>query len=40
MLQGLLETIGCTLREKEWPDYFYFADDRTLIPASEQVSAA
>ncbi|KAK9802009.1 hypothetical protein WJX73_010413 [Symbiochloris irregularis] len=36
-LAGILDAIGCKQQEKEWPDYFYFADDRKLLPATCQV---
>ncbi|CAL8464484.1 g4019 [Coccomyxa elongata] len=33
-LKGLLQEINCSLRELEWPDYWYFGADRKLVSGS------
>lgn len=36
-MQRLLEEVGCQTREYEWPDYWYFGDERSLIKDGEKV---
>ena len=36
-MQRILEELGCQTREYEWPDYWYFGDERQLITDAEEV---
>lgn len=35
--QGLLQEINCNLREFEWPDRWFFENDRRLVKDDEKV---
>jgi hypothetical protein len=36
--QGLLEEMGCQLRELAWPDHWWWRNERRLAGPGEQVS--
>lgn len=37
-LQRIIEEVGCQTREYEWPDYWYFGEERLLIKDAEEVT--
>ena len=39
-VQRILEEIGCQCQEYEWPDYWYFGNERLLIRPGDQVTSA
>ncbi len=36
-MQRILEEVGCQTREYEWPDYWYFGEERQLIKDPDEV---
>lgn len=38
VLQGLLQEVNCTVREFDWPDYWYFGNSRQLVSGDAKVS--
>ena len=37
-MQRIIEEIGCHTREYEWPDYWYFGEERALIKDCGEVA--
>ena len=37
-MQRILEEVGCHTREYEWPDYWYFGEERALIKDCGEVA--
>ena len=36
-LQAMLDEMGCKLTEHEWPDWWYFGEEKRLLHAPEEV---
>jgi hypothetical protein len=37
-VQRIIEEVGCRTREYEWPDYWYFGEERVLIKDCGEVA--